>query len=514
MDRPSHGVIRIGDCTLDLDALQLMRVGTPVHVRARTFGVLRHLALNPGRVISKDELFDTLWSGVTVTEGTLTQSIRELRMALGPDGSRALRTVPRRGYVLDVGPIGAREIKEVPTPARHMSVAPILAVLPFENFSREPRWDRLCDGLVEDMITDFSRHPDLLVIARTSSFAWRGKATDVREIGRALGADYLLEGSIQAEVGKVTVTAQLVTTQAGAHLWANRYVQTEEEIFSVQADVVGRVVAAVAGFSGVIPRAVLSRARRTPATLHAYELYLGGYEQEARLDKEGTLLGIEFLERALEADPSLSRAWTVLGFALANAVSNGWAEDPDAFRERQRDAIRRAVDLDPADGVALEELGAMLARQGDPEGARQAFERAAEAGANHADTLALLGKYMVEVLDRAGDAVSMMRRAFLLNPLAPPWYHLGATRVAYFSADFEEAVWQSQRAPKLRVPQLFRVLALAQLDRVAAAQVASQQYLAQFGPNGVTGALSALPPLCPSAQALLTEGICKAGLEG
>ena len=514
VNRPSQETIRIGDCTLDLHASQLLHVGSPVHVRARTFGVLRHLALNPGRVISKDELFDTLWSGTTVTEGTLTQSIRELRMALGPEGAKALRTVPRRGYVLDVGSIGASDQKTVPSLARSVSAAPMLAVLPFDNFSGEPRWDRFCDGLVEDMITDFSRHPDLLVIARTSSFAWRGKSTDVREIGRALGADYLLEGSIQVQGGKVSVTAQLVTTQTGAHIWAHRYVRTEEEIFAVQADVVGRVVAAVAGFSGIIPRAELTRIRRAPATLRSYETYLLGYEQEARLDKEGTLLGIELLERALEEDPSMSRAWTVLGFALANAVSNGWTEHPDTFRARQRDAIRRAIELDPADGVALEELGAMLARQGDLRGARYAFERAAEAGANHADTLALLGKYMIEVLDRASAAVNMMKHAFMLNPLAPPWYHLGATRVAYFSEDFEEAVSQAERAPKLRLPQLFLVLAFAQLDRVVEAQAALQEHLEHFGPNGVAGALSSLPPLCPSAQALLNQGLRKSGIAG
>jgi TolB-like protein len=390
----------------------------------------------------------------------------------------------------------------------------VLAVLPFANLSHDPRWDLLCDGLVEDMITDFARHPDLQVIARTSSFAWRGRTTDVREIGRTLNADYLLEGSVQADGDQVNVTAQLVRPETGVHVWAHRYSRNEEGLFAIQVEVVGRVVGAVAGFSGSIARAELSRARRAPpASLHAYELYLLGYEQEARLDKEGTLRGIELLETALAADPSMSRAWTVLGFALANAAANGWTDDPEAFRARQRAAIHRAVELDPGDGLALEELGAMLARQGDLTGAKAAFERAAEAGANHADTLSLLGKYMVEVLGYGGAAERMMARAFALNPSAPPWYFLGATRVAYFAEDFEKTVDLATRAPMLRLPQLFKVLALAQLDRQEEVQAALQDHRDRFGSSGVQGALAGLPPLCPSAKALLSRGLSKAGLE-
>jgi TolB-like protein/class 3 adenylate cyclase len=177
---------------------------------------------------------------------------------------------------------------------------PVVAVLPFTNLSREARWDRLCDGLSEDIITDLARHPDLLVIARNSAFAYKGRELELREVGRALGARYVLEGSLQADAGRLRVTAQLIDAPSGTHVWAGRYDRAEADLFAVQDEVVNQVVTAVAGFGGAILRTELRLARRRPpASLRAYELYLLGYEQEARLDRDGTLRAIELLEAGM-----------------------------------------------------------------------------------------------------------------------------------------------------------------------------------------------------------------------
>jgi TolB-like protein len=512
---PSPGGRRARLGGLEVDAAReclLGPDGRAIPLRPKTWEVLGHLMRHPRRVVSRAELLDAVWPEVFVTDDSLTQCVTELRRALGDAAAALLRTVNRRGYILEADGWPGEDAAP-PAGTAGPATRPVLAVLPFVNLSGEPRWDRLCDGLVEDMITDFARHPDLRVIARTSSFAWRGRAADIREIGRALGAGYVLEGSVQAEGDRVDVTAQLIEAAGGAHVWASRYTREAEGLFAIQAEVVGRVVGTVAGLAGAISRTELARARRkAPASLHAYELYLLGYEQEARLDREGTLRGIELLEAAVAADPGLSRAWIVLGFALSNAAANGWAEDAGALRARQRAAIRRAVELDPGDAVALEELGAMLARQGDPAGARDAFERAAAAGSNHADALALLGKYMAEVLGHAAAAERMMARAFQLNPFAPPWYFLGATRVAYFAEDFAQAAELALRAPALGLPRLLRALALAQLHRAAEAEAAGEEHAQRFGPGGVATALAGLPPLCPQAQRLLDEGLRKAGI--
>jgi hypothetical protein len=202
----------------------------------------------------------------------------------------------------------------------------------------------------------------------------------------------------------------------------------------------------------------------------------------------------------------------VLGFALGNAASNGWGDDAAALRARQREAIERAVALDPGDGLALEELGAMRARRGDLPGARDAFTRAAAAGENHADALALLAKYLVEVLDDGETARRLSARSFVLNPIAPAWYRLGATRVAFFTGDFEDAERQAAAAPALRLPRLLRALALAELGRDAEAAAALAEHRAMFGQTGVADALRALPPLCDGARQLLDKALARAGL--
>lgn len=295
-------------------------------------------------------------------------------------------------------------------------MTPVVAVLPFANFSQDPRWNRLCDGLVEDIITGLTRHRDLLVISRHSSFEYKGQSIDIRKIGHALGARYVLEGSVQAESGWLKVTAQLISSVSGAHIWAGSYRRPEAEFFAIQDEIVEQVVAALAGFGGAILRAELMGARRKPpASLHAYELYLLGYEQEARLDRDGTLQSIDLLKAALTADPHLSRTWTVLGWAYANLVNNGWTDDVEGTREMQRKAVVMALKLDPDDSLALVGLALLQIRERNLIGACETVQRALMAGASHADTLAFIAQYVATLLDRPGDAVALMDRSFVLN---------------------------------------------------------------------------------------------------
>lgn len=229
-------------------------------------------------------------------------------------------------------------------------MAPTIAVLPFVNFSLEARWDRFCDGVVEDIITSLARHRDLLVIARHSSFAYKGQSIDVREIGHALGARYVLEGSVQAESGWLKVTAQLISSASGVHIWAGSYAREEAALFEIQDEIVEQVVAALAGFGGAILQTEPMAARRKPpASLAAYELYLLGYEQEARLDRDGTIRSIDLLKTALMDDPHLSRAWTVLRWAYANLVHSGWTDDVEGTRALEREAALKAAELDPGE---------------------------------------------------------------------------------------------------------------------------------------------------------------------
>jgi TolB-like protein/Tfp pilus assembly protein PilF len=499
-------LLSIGALTVDPGRLLVRQPdGTEQPLRPKSMEVLLRLARTPREMVPRAALMEAVWPDIFVTDDSLTQCIVEIRRVLG-DHATALRTVPRRGYVLDCEP-GARPA------AAPASGPPVLAVLPFQNLSHGARWDRLCDGLVEDIITDLARQPDLRVIARTSSFAWRGRTADIRAIGAALGARYVLEGSVQAEGGRVDVTAQLIDAETGAHLWAERQSRAEASLFAIQEEVVARIAGSIGGLAGGIARAERARLhRRRPASLAAYEQYLLGYEQEARLDRAGMTAALPLLEAAVAADPALARAWTVLGFALGSIVANGWTDDAAALRARQRVAIARALDLDPDDGLALEEAGALAARDGDLAAARDLFGRAAVAGARHADTLALLAKYQAEVLGEVAVAQRMTARAAALNPFAPSWYLLGATRVAYFSGDFAEAAALARRAPPLRLPRLVGLLALAQAGEGPAAEAALAAHRRDFGADGWRGAVASLPPLCPDAACLLQDGLARAGL--
>jgi TolB-like protein len=497
--------LSIGALTIDPGRLVVRQAdGTAQPLRAKSMEVLLRLARTPRAVVTRVALMEDVWPDIFVTDDSLTQCIGEIRRALG-DQATALRTVPRRGYVLDC---------DVAEPiAVQATGPPVVAVLPFDNLAQDPRWDRLCDGLVEDIITDLARQPDLRVVARTSSFAWRGRPADIREIGGALGARYVLEGSVQAEAGRIDVTAQLIDATTGAHLWAERQSRTEASLFAIQEEVVARIAGSIGGLTGSIARAERARLhRRRPASLAAYESYLLGYEAEARLDRAGMTAAVPFLEAAVAADPTLARVWTVLGFALGNIAANGWTDDVAAVRARQRVAIARAIDLDPEDGLALEEAGALALREGDLAAARDLFGRAAVAGARHADTLALLAKYQAEVLGEPAIAQRMTARAAALNPFAPAWYMLGATRVAYFSGDFAQAAALARRAPPLRVPRLIGLLALAQMGDTPAAQDALAAHRRDFGADGWRAAADSLPPLCADAAALLQEGLDRAGL--
>jgi adenylate cyclase len=482
--------VNVGDLIYDGEAFQ----GDGINIAAR----LESLA-EPGGVLVADEVYRLIGG--------------ELRERFSDLGPQQLKNIVRPVQVWHWHPEG----RSCTTAIAQAALKPTIAVLPFDNLSREARWDRLCDGLCEDIITDLARYPDLLVIARNSCFAYKGQSGDVRAVGRALGARYVLEGSIQADGSRIRLTAQLIDATSGGHVWGNRYDRDEADLFAIQDEVVLHVVAAIAGFGGAIPRAEIMRARRKPpASLHAYELYLLGYEHETRFDREGTLDSIRVLEAALQADPQLSRAWTVLGWAYAAAANNGWALDPVAARARRREAILRAAELDPGDGIALEELGCLQAQEGDIAGARETFERALAVAANHADALALLAKYVAAVLGRENEAMTLMQRALRLNPHTPPWYYFNLVRVAYFAHEFELALDAAARAPPLRETLLFRVLALAQLGRTAEAVAATEELrkaYPSFRPGEHPAELVERFPLVhPPARELFLDGARKAHL--
>ncbi|RVB61238.1 adenylate cyclase, partial [Mesorhizobium sp. M7A.F.Ca.CA.004.06.1.1] len=225
-----------GPFVLDPGAGTLLRNDVPVAVGYRGLSLLAALVGRPGEILGKAELMDAAWPGTAVEEGNLTVQIAQLRKLLGPVGENGewISTVPRVGYRFTgaVEQLGEAKRKSLPLPDK-----PSIAVLPFVNFSNDPEQDSFVDGLTEDLITDLSRISGLFVIARNSTFAYKGKAMDVREIAGDLGVRYLLEGSARRAAGRVRINAQLVDAVSGDHLWAERFDRGLDDIFAVQDEV-------------------------------------------------------------------------------------------------------------------------------------------------------------------------------------------------------------------------------------------------------------------------------------
>jgi adenylate cyclase len=227
-------ILRFGSLVLDLDRLCLRGPAGEIELRPKSFEVLRHLMQNPGRVLSKEELMAAIWPDVTVTDDSLTRCISEVRRAIGAEGPHIVRTVPRRGYLFDAqvsreSDLAKRrpgELNASPTGKKLGKVestdSPFIVVLPFANLSGRAEEEYFCDGITEDIITELSRFSELRVIARHSSFQYKGRDFDVRHVGRDLGVRYVLEGSVRRSGDRVRVTTQPITPSRAGGLKGNR----------------------------------------------------------------------------------------------------------------------------------------------------------------------------------------------------------------------------------------------------------------------------------------------------
>jgi TolB-like protein len=275
------------DCVLDPDRRELSRGAEPVAIGPQAFDLLLYLVTNREHVVSKDQIFDAVWDGRIVSESTLASHINAVRKAIGDSGEeqRLIRTVARKGFrfVGDVGEAPAPDrtavLKAPPSneaAARPLALPsrPSIAVLPFVNLSGDAQQDYFADGVVEDIIAALSRNRWLFVIARNSSFTYKDKMVDVKQVGRELGVRYVLEGSVRKSVNRMRITGQLIDATTGAHIWADRFEGTLENIFDLQDLMTESIVGAIAP---QLERAEIERASRKPTeSLDAYDYYLRG----------------------------------------------------------------------------------------------------------------------------------------------------------------------------------------------------------------------------------------------
>ena len=299
--------LQFGNYRLERAKRLLIGPDGPVELSARSFDILDTLLGKPDEVVGKADLFDTVWPGLVVEENTLQVHISALRKALPPG---MIMTVHGRGYKY-AGPKPLVATAESPEKRR-----PSIAVLPFDNMSGDPEQDYFSDGITEDIIAELGKFKDFLVIARNSSFQFRGMANDLAEVVKKLGVQYVVEGSVRKAANRIRVSAQLIDAPSATHVWAEHYDRELDDIFAIQDEITQMISARLARQART---AIASRTRARPTgNMSAYESYLRALQLAGQYD---TVIQAEpYLQKAVELDPEFAGARAMLGFVEFDQV--------------------------------------------------------------------------------------------------------------------------------------------------------------------------------------------------
>jgi len=475
----------------DTDRRELRHHDTLVPLTPQVFDLLDYLLRNRERVVSKDELVASIWQARAVTDSALTTRINAVRAAVGDTGKsqRVIRTLPRKGFrfVADVregepAPRRAGDAAAPATPALALPEKPSIAVLPLKNLPHDPGQEHISDGITEDIITELSRFSELFVIARNSSFQYKGKTKDVRQIGRELGVRYVLEGSFRRHDGRVRIAAQLVDALTGAHRWAERYDRKLADVFALQDELARAIATTLAAH---VNKAEAERTLlKPPVSWQAYEYFVRGADMLAGYWSTVKVADLyesrRLLERSLAIDPGYARACASLSTTWIIAWRNRLDKDhldPAALDEAHRMA-NRAVQLNPNLPQAHASLGVVLAWKRQHDAGVAEFDKAVALNPNFTDwrmAIALVyagqGERAVEVLK------SHMRLDPFYVPLAPHWLGLAHYTLGQYPAALAALSECALRAPNYGAVHLWLAATHARMGQMEAARTEAGKVL-------------------------------------
>jgi TolB-like protein/Tfp pilus assembly protein PilF len=498
------------DFILDPGRRELRRGAAVVAVEPQVFDLLEFLIRNRDHVVSRDDVLEAVWHGRIVSDATLSSRISAARAAIGDTGEeqRLIRTIARKGlrFVGDVreesGTIGSAAARAIVPPA----TGPAIAVLPFTNMSGDPEQDYFADGVVEDIITALSRCSGLIVIARNSSFTYKGRAVDVREVGRDLGVAYVLEGSVRRAGSRLRITGQLIDAATGGHLWADRFDGEASEVFALQDDITERVVAAI---EPTLELAESERRRAMPPNqLDAYDLLLRASSLRDTFTADSLKDAVGCLEQALAIDPAYAPAMAAAVYCHALRHFQGWLAADDDYRRKAVALAWRATELAPNDAQALWMAAFAIWNMADEIApARELFRRSLAINPNSAMALVLAG-WIEAMAGNQAAGRELIQRAQRLNPRDPRgWFASGAMAIcAVADGDFEDAIIWADRAlaQNRRFAVALRVLivALVKTGALPRATQVAQELLAVEPELTVSGFQARIP--FPVASMALT----------
>lgn len=501
--------LKFGPFILDPEA-GLTRDGKPVALGQRALSLLAALAEANGSVVSKSALMERVWPATLVEEGNLSVQIAALRKALGPapGGSEWIVTVPRSGYRL----LRHGALHESRTPPER----PTLAVLPFSNLGGDAEQDYFADGVVEDIITALSRFRSFAVVARNSSFIYKGRAVDVRQVARVLGVRYVLEGSVRRAGDRLRITAQLIDATSGAHLWAQSFDGDLEDVFDFQDRITESVAALV---EPQIRAAEIERSRRErPGSVAAYDTYLRvlpGIVSESQAQNEAAH-GI--LMQALRQEPDNALLLAQAAWVLEHRITMGWPPLGPDDREACVAFARRALEHAAGDPGIMAHCGIALVQVGrEYDWGMAVLTAAVEANPNNLAAVITAGVANLHC-GSLDEALSLFGRASRLSP-RDPLAHIplcGIAHVHMIRGDYAEALAWATRSYAVNAnfdASLWMLIAAeAHLGRIDEARRHLAALLASAPRVNIASIRSGQPAKDPNRLAAVLEGLRLAGL--
>jgi TolB-like protein len=502
--------LAFGQYRLEIERRELRCGAELIELEPKAFDLLAFLVQHRNRVVSKDDLLQAVWHGRIVSESALTTRLNAVRRAIGDDGSaqRLIRTFTRKGirFVGEVTEIADRALPDKPS----------IAVLPFQNMSGDPEQEYFADGMVEEITTAIARCPWLFVIARNSSFRYKGKPIDVNQTARELGVRYVLEGSVRKAGNRVRIAGQLIDSTTGAHVWVDRFEGTLDDIFELQDRVASGVVGAI---EPRLRRAEAERAVRKPtASLDAYDLYWRAQAQAYKRTCESLAESIRLASLALELDPAYGPAMSRIALSRGMQRQRNWIPPSGLEAEEGIAMARQAIAAAGDDPWVLDFAGLALAQlAGDNDAALSALDRAIVLNPNFA--LAFGHRAVVlSYLNRPDEAIRSAHQAIRLSPLDPAIFsfyqalaraELAAGRYEAGLSWAEAALRENGGMPALRL----KLSLCGYLGRHEEARACLSRVGEFHCEPTIAGIMRAVPKgVVPELAARVAEGLRKAGL--
>lgn len=473
------------NCTLNTDRRELRRGTDLVPVEPQVFDLLQFLIRQRDHVVTRDAIIDAVWNGRVVSESALAVRINAARAAIGDSGQeqRLIRTLPRKG-IRFVGHVRERDSRPMPegpgastgAETRH---PPSIAVLPFANMSGDVEQEHFADGIAEDLITALSRFRSLFVIARSSSFTYKGKSVDVREVARELGVRYLLEGSVRTGAQRVRITAQLVDAESGIEVWAERYDRPLTAIFAVQDEITDTITATIEPEIGAVER---ERARRKPPEhLGAWEHYQRGMWHLLRRNREDLDAARALFRISTDLDPMFAPPRAALALSCFFQITHGFTRDHAASLDELYGQGAQAVALDAKDSLAHTALGLALMERRDYSASIAEHQQAVSLNPNSSLAHWAFG-YGLQRADRLNEALEQFEDALRLSPRDPGlWSYLTLkASTLYQLREYQDAAQFARSAAQHAVadliwPYVHLAAALGQLGRMKEATTAVEE---------------------------------------